>query len=429
MLRYAIKELVKRKKKYALNILVISLVVILLITLTSLNTAYKDASKLPFESIHSSIIVQKNGNVAENTTGALVSCSLAPIKKDLISNIKSLDGVQEVSYGLSLWVFDEDNFKRILGVNWDDSLGRKIKTKIYVGSLPQSDEEIIVEKTFAQENNIKLNQKVIISGKKFIVAGLSETSGKDIVSSDVYTNLKPVQDMAYNSKNLQDTETFDKSDINIIFVDAKQTKVADVSEELDTLLNNDNSLTGKTPTGQKIGSYSIYTPESFENQISSIFNISDKIVLLLSIVILIGIALILFKSIAHTITERKKEFGIMKAVGFTNKDLKKQLTLEVLIQVTIGFFIGVLISLIIIFVLSGLTVSVNIPWELNPYPHFLESDPSAVNTVQTYPLPIQFNPHQLILPLLSILIISFLAIQLLLKKIGRLKPMEVLKYE
>ena len=116
--------------------------------------------------------------------------------------------------------------------------------------------------------------------------------------------------MAYNSKNLQDTETFDRSDINIIFVDAKQTKVADVSEELDSLLNKQDSFSGKTPTGQKIGSYSIYTPESFENQISSIFNISDKIVLLLTIVILIGTALILFKSMAHAITERKKEFGI-----------------------------------------------------------------------------------------------------------------------
>mgnify|MGYP003992123673 FL=1 len=429
MLRYAVKELVKRKKKYALNILVISLVVVLLITLTSLNTAYKDASKLPFESIHSSIIVQKNGNVAENTTGALVSCSLAPIKKDLISNIKSLDGVSEVSYGLSLWVFDEDTFKRVLGVNWDDSLGRKIKSKIYVGSLPQSDEKIIVEKTFAQENNIILNQKIIISGEAFIVAGLSETSGKDIVSSDIYANLKPVQEMAYNSKNLQDTETFDRSDINIIFVDAKQTKVADVSEELDSLLNKQDSFSGKTPTGQKIGSYSIYTPESFENQISSIFNISDKIVLLLTIVILIGTALILFTSMAHAITERKKEFGIMKAVGFTNKDLKKQLTLEILIQVIVGFLIGILISLMVLFALSGLTVSVNIPWELNPYPHFLASNPSSVNTIQTYPLPIQFNPQQVILPMLSILIISFLTIHILLKNIGKLKPMEVLKYE
>ena len=79
--------------------------------------------------------------------------------------------------------------------------------------------------------------------------------------------------------------------------------------------------------------------------------------------------------------------------------------------------------------LSGLTVSVNIPWELNPYPHFLASDPSSVNTIQTYPLPIQFNPQQVILPMLSILIISFLTIHILLKNIGKLKPMEVLKYE
>jgi len=44
-------------------------------------------------------------------------------------------------------------------------------------------------------------------------------------------------------------------------------------------------------------------------------------------------------------------------------------------------------------------------------------------------LPIQFNPQQVILPMLSILIISFLTIHILLKNIGKLKPMEVLKYE
>ena len=58
---FALKEIRKREKKYLLNIMIISLVVVLLITLNSLGIAFKEASKLPFEKIHSSIIVQRNG--------------------------------------------------------------------------------------------------------------------------------------------------------------------------------------------------------------------------------------------------------------------------------------------------------------------------------------------------------------------------------
>jgi hypothetical protein len=65
---FALKEIRRRKKKYILNIMVISLVVVLLVTLNSMGIALKEASKLPFENIHSSIIVQRSGNVPENTS-------------------------------------------------------------------------------------------------------------------------------------------------------------------------------------------------------------------------------------------------------------------------------------------------------------------------------------------------------------------------
>jgi hypothetical protein len=87
MIGYALKELRKRKRKYLLNIMVIVLVVVLLITLNSLGVAFKEASRLPFENIHSSIIIQRNGNVPENTSGAVTPCSLAPIKGEFIPQI------------------------------------------------------------------------------------------------------------------------------------------------------------------------------------------------------------------------------------------------------------------------------------------------------------------------------------------------------
>ena len=46
--------------------MVIVLVVVLLITLNSLGVAFKEASRLPFENIHSSIIIRSWVRVTEN---------------------------------------------------------------------------------------------------------------------------------------------------------------------------------------------------------------------------------------------------------------------------------------------------------------------------------------------------------------------------
>lgn len=97
MFGYAVKELARRKKLYLLSIATMALVSSLIITLNSLGTAYRAASRLPFEDIQGTIVVQRNGNVPEDISGVLLSCSLAPISPGLISMIAKYDGVKGVS--------------------------------------------------------------------------------------------------------------------------------------------------------------------------------------------------------------------------------------------------------------------------------------------------------------------------------------------
>lgn len=429
MFSYAIKEINKRKKQYALSILIISLVVVIIVVLNSLNLAYKEASKLPFESVHSSIIVQKNGNVPENTTGAVLSCSLAPITQDYLTQINKIEGVKDVSSGLFLWVFEKDNFERVLGLNWNDSLGKKISSKIISGRIPNNN-EILVEKTYAQQNNLTLNQAITILGTDYSISGIVETSGKDILSSDIYIGISESQKMAFNSINLQKTEKFNQNDINIIFIDTDQTKVQEISDKLNLIFNSNVSDNGKTPTGQNIGSFSIYTPKSFETKVSSFFMLSEKLILIISLVTLIGGIFLVMQSTSSIVLRRKKEFGIMKAVGFRNKDVRKEVINEISLQIISGYILGIILSLIIIFLLAQTTISISIPWDLNPYPHFLSSDPNSLNNVvQTYNLPISFNWLYAGISLMIVIGIGFLTTLLILNKLSKLKSMEILRDE
>jgi ABC-type antimicrobial peptide transport system permease subunit len=429
MLDYAIKELKRRKRGYLLNALVISLVTVLIITLNSLGIAYKEAARLPFEDVESTIIVQRNGNVPENISGIVLSCSLAPIRQGFIPRISEIDGVRNVSSALFLWAFDEDHFKRVLGVNWNDNFGKRLESKLIDGRVVGTDLEILIEKTYAQQYSLGVGQEVKISGRSYAVAGIVQTSGNEVVASDIYFDLREAQGMAYESVNLQETELFNRTDVNIIFVDTGQSNIRAVTQEIKRILSGGNANTGKTPLGATIGTYNISTPESFEGQVSGLFQMSAKLAWIISLVTLVGAALIIARSMLHTILERRKEFGIMKTVGFTNRDIQGQILVETSSQLLAGFLAGLVFSAIAVAALAHTTISISIPWELTAYPHFLLSDPNAANIVQTHFLPIEFEPVYALASFLVILVIGLATASLATRQVNRLRPMEVLRYE
>jgi putative ABC transport system permease protein len=423
------KELLKRSKLYLLSVMVIGLVTLMVITLNSLGDAYKEASRLPFNDIQGTIIMQRNGNVPEDISGVLLSCSLAPIHQEIISRISKADDVKDISTALSLWVFDTDHFKRVLGVNWSDSFGKKLASKLIEGTIPKTNQEVLAEKTYAQKNALEIGRETDISGQQFTVVGFIETAGNEVVASDVYLNLGEAQEMAYQSKNLQEVETFDKTDVNIVFIDAAYPNVAAVTQQIKQIATSDESNAGKTPLGQTIGTYNIYTPESFEDQVSAVFHISDKLIWIISLVIFVGSALIVARNTLHNILERRREFGIMKSVGFRSRDIRREVNIETFIQVLVGFAIGLILSAGAIIALAHTTVSIAIPWELSPYPHFLLANPNEANVVQTHLLPIKLEPLYILSSFLITLVIGLITSFLGTWQINKLKPMEVMRYE
>lgn len=412
-----------------LNVMTIGLVTLMVITLNSLTVAYSKAAKLPFEDIQGNIIIQRNGNVPESISGVVLSCSLAPIPCELISQLSKLDGVKDISAALSLWVFDPDNFKRVSGIDFHDSFGRSLATKLIEGSVPHADNQILVEKTYAQKYSLKVGQETIIAGEHFKVAGIVSTAGNEVMASDIYLNLKTAEELAYQSKNLQQTEAFNKTDVNIIFVNASQPDLKMVTRKIAEIVTNSSSNAGETPVGQTIGSYSIYTPKSFENQISAVFRMSDKLTWIISLILFIGAAVIIVRNTLRIILERRREFGIMKTVGFRNRDIQSEFTLETFIQILAGYLLGLAVSAIAVIVLSRTKVSIAIPWELTAYPHFLLSNPNQANVTQVHLLPITLEPRYLLASFVIIGVVGLATSFLSVWQINKLKPMEVMRYE
>src|SRR4030042_4687962 len=99
-----------------------------------------------------------------------------------------------------------------MGIDWESSLGKKIIAGITTGYFPQNSKEVLIEETFADQHNLQINQEIDIANKKFLISGIVQMAGKNIIKSDYYADLKKIQEIAYNSKEIQNTEKFNVDD-------------------------------------------------------------------------------------------------------------------------------------------------------------------------------------------------------------------------
>jgi len=110
--------------------------------------------------------------------------------------------------------------------------------------------------------------------------------------------------------------------------------------------------------------------------------ISEKFSFIASMVALLGAALLIMKTMIANLVERSHEIGILKAVGWTQKEIQRQLTAETFIQALAGGMLGILMGYFISFLLGLLSISISIPWELNPVPAMAKQAQAASQIVR-----------------------------------------------
>lgn len=132
-------------------------------------------------------------------------------------------------------------------------------------------------------------------------------------------------------------------------------------------------------------------------------NILSNIFIYLSTVFLIFSIIMLTNYINNSIFVHKKDIAILKSLGIENKVIKRIFTLEVLSISGISFLITLIISTIIM-IISNLIIS---------------------NKLMFYFHPVRMNPINIILSLVIIGLITFILINLLLRKISKQNIIEI----
>lgn len=184
------------------------------------------------------------------------------------------------------------------------------------------------------EKPVEVGKKVLINNKSFEVIGIIDKQG-----SFIYDNI-----VLMNEKDMK--ELFNYGDVvDIIAVQSKDKDNLDkTKEDIEKVLRDRRDVeAGKED-------FEVSTPESSLAQINKILNgVQIFIAIVASISILIG-AIGIVNTMTTSVLERKREIGIMKAIGATNFQIFMQFFIEASLLGLIGGLIGALFGTLIGFV-------------------------------------------------------------------------------
>jgi putative ABC transport system permease protein len=180
----------------------------------------------------------------------------------------------------------------------------------------------------------------------------------------------------------------------------------------------------KTSIARSLHGVSVTSSDSFLEVMGGVSRISDQFSFVVSIIALGGAVFLIIKAMLSNLVERSREVGILKAVGWTERDVLKQLMGEVFLQSLLGGILGILMGYFFSYLLGFLSIPVSTPWELNLLPAFAKD---AVATAQTVRLPVSVSPGLIAMSLAVSLIAGSLASYFMGRRTSRMKPAEILR--
>jgi putative ABC transport system permease protein len=180
----------------------------------------------------------------------------------------------------------------------------------------------------------------------------------------------------------------------------------------------------KSQLTAKIHGASISSSDSFLELMGGVSMISEKFSLIASMVGLLGAVLLIMKTMSSHLLERSREIGTLKAVGWTRQEIQRQLTAEAFIQTLAGGMLGILAGYFISYLLSFISITMPIPWELNPLPAMAKQVQAAGQEVQ---LPVSMSLSLAVIAMGLSLIIGCFFGSMLGRRTGKIKPADILR--
>ncbi len=406
---YVLKELRHHHNRTLVNILGIGIGIALFVSINAVSTAYQKAVSLPFKNLGADVVVQRpekravdSGQPPASMRGVRLPFSNQLLPPGDLEKLKTIEGVDSMASSLLLWEFDKGGFRTIMGVDLTQpNLGPvKVKEWLKEGRFPQKEGEVVLEKHYAKFHHTQTGGTVEINGRPFSVVGLLEIKeGSQIASANIYLPLQDAQGLVGGDSN----------GVNIVYL----------------RLRNPSLLSQvKTSIARQLNGVSVTSSDSSLELMGGVSKISDQFSFIVSIIALGGAVFLIVKAMLSNLVERSREIGILKAVGWTERDVQKQLIGEVFLQSLLGGVLGIVMGYFFSYLLGFLSIPVATSWELNLLPAFAKDTAAAAQTVR---LPVSVSTGLTAISLALSLVAGAMASYVMGKRTSRMKPAEILR--
>ena len=319
--------LIKHKSKH-IAIFIISILIVFLIS--SVLFISNSLKKEVFSTLNnqSDFIIQKTNN------GKIFDTPISWV--DDFSSINGVKNVQQRVYGL-YYFMPENIYFTIVGVDlFEEHTNKNIKELLSILNI---------------SDFLRNDSMIIGNGIKKIFDKYHYFDSYDFKLLDKQSlNVKIFKDLPQEANLVANDLII--MDINL----AKKILNIDEENSTDIVLNVPNDLEKQNIKEQLILKHSnirILQKENLKKEYENMFNYKGGIFLVLFIVVIFTFILILYQRYSMISSSDKKEIGILKAVGWSIKDIIRLKIIENFIVGFMAFIIGVVFAYIFVFIFNA----------------------------------------------------------------------------
>lgn len=343
-----------------------------------------------------------------------------------ISKIKENKNFKEVMImapvGMAQNPYSDDPFLYIKA--YDSSALENMRIRLMEGRLPETENEIVLSETFfdGKENEPKIGETItltigkrMLDGKEIIKEKQAEEEEFVKTGEKTFTVCGKIKRPDFENYSTNYTAGVTKLDASKS-IEAETVSVAVIDNNAKNIYQDTEQTIEKfSQKGENEVKYNTYvltykgvnSDAGFNTMLYSVCGI-------LIGVIIIGSILVIYNSFAISVSERKKQFGMLSSVGATQKQLKKSVLYEGAILGTIGIPLGILSGI------GGIGVTLKIVNEL------LEP---ILNIEQGYhwELELVISWPSIVIAAILIAITIYLSVMIPAKRASKITPIEAIR--
>jgi putative ABC transport system permease protein len=267
----------------------------------------------------------------------MASSSLPDSVARKVRTVEGVDSVTPILYLTNNVVAgDERNLAYIIGLPENAKLGKP--WNVLIGRHLPTEGEVIMDRGVAEKSAVGLGDDVEILGEDFEIIGLSEETSS-LTNSIAFISSKDFENLRKN----YDTFSF-------LLVKVHDGQSAEM-------------VAGRIE--QKVKDVTAQSRTQFAAQERKVIkDMSTDVVTIMNLIgFLIGLAVMALTVYTSTLS-RRREYGMLKALGAHNRDLYLTVLSQAVISVLLGFFLAFIITVLLTLALP--LTALNLTLEINP---------------------------------------------------------------